>query len=233
MIVAIHQPNYLPWLGYFYKVARADVFVFLDDVQFSKGSYTNRVQILSPGGAKWLTVPVKASLGDTIRELKVGRPDWMPSHLDTLAGMYRAAPAFRAVWPEVRAMILAAVADDLATVNIQLVTALSDRLGFRCRFVRSSDFSLSAASDERLVEIALKLSPGCSYLSGAGAAKYQDPEKFRAAGLGFEYSRFVHPPYAQSAHPGLPGFVPGLSVLDAVFHLGWEPTADMIQRAGA
>src|SRR3989338_30738 len=193
MILAIHQPNYLPWLGYFYKIACADVFVFLDDVQYSKGSYTNRVQILSPAGAKWLTVPVKASLGDTIRAVKFGRPDWTTVHLDTLAGMYRTAPAFRSVWADVKEMMLAALADDMAAVNIQLVTALAERFRFGCRFVRSSDLSLCATSDERLVEISLKLAPGGSYLSGSGAAKYQDPEKFRAAGLGFEYSRFVHP----------------------------------------
>ncbi|OHC67344.1 MAG: hypothetical protein A3H93_15190 [Rhodocyclales bacterium RIFCSPLOWO2_02_FULL_63_24] len=130
-------------------------------------------------------------------------------------------------------MMLAALADDMAAVNIQLVTALAERFRFGCRFVRSSDLSLCATSDERLVEISLKLAPGGSYLSGSGAAKYQDPEKFRAAGLGFEYSRFVHPRYAQSAQPGLTGFVPGLSVLDAVFHLGWERTAELIQDGGA
>ncbi len=232
MIVAIHQPNYLPWLGYFYKIARADIFVFLDDVQYSKGSYTNRVQILSATGPKWLTVPVKASLGETISDIEFGKADWMSGHLSTLFGMYRSAPMFRAVWTETKDLLESASGSGLASANIQLVAALSKRLGFSCRFVRSSSLAIAGTSDTRLVEITKALAPGGGYLSGRGAEKYQDPEKFRSAGLSFEYSSFVHPVYSQSAQSGRIGFVAGLSVLDAVFHLGWEQTADLIHKSG-
>lgn len=228
MLVAIHQPNYLPWLGYFHKIARADVFVFLDDVQFSKGSYTNRVQILTSSGARWLSVPVRVSLGQEIRAVGFANPAWRASHADALRNAYAAAPAFSAVWPEVREMILGADGEDLATVNMRLVTALADRLGLRCEFRRSSELQLTAASDDRLIEITAQVAPGGAYLSGKGGAKYQDPGKFRRAGLGFSYSAFVPPAYPQSAQPGLPDFVPGLSILDAVFHLGWHGTADLV-----
>lgn len=233
MIVAIHQPNYLPWLGYFHKIARADVFVFLDDVQFSKGSYTNRVQILSPQGARWLTVPVRVSLGQAIREVGFGKPEWMSGHLDTLRGMYRAAPAFVAVWAEVREMLAGAAGADLAGINMRLVGALAARLGLPCRFLRSSNMTLASASDDRLVEITAQVAPGGTYLSGKGGAKYQNPEKFHAAGLGFAYADFVHPLYEQSAQPGLASFVPGLSVLDAVFHCGWDRAAALIRGDAA
>ncbi len=103
-IVAIHQPNYLPWLGYFAKMARADVFVFLDDVQFSKQSYINRVQILRDDGcSRWLTVPVHVSLGQAINEVRPAKAGWARAHLDTLRGAYKAAPAFKVVWPDIEA----------------------------------------------------------------------------------------------------------------------------------
>ena len=101
MIVAIHQPNYLPWLGYFYKIARADVFVFLDDAQYSKNSYTNRVQVSEPGGAKWLTVPVSYNFGDLISDVRPAVPDWPSRHMDTIRNYYRSAPCYRAVWPRI------------------------------------------------------------------------------------------------------------------------------------
>ena len=75
-VVAVHQPNYLPWLGYFYKIACADVFIFLDDVQFSKNSYINRVRILHAQRSHWLTIPVSVTLGDPINRVRPARADW-------------------------------------------------------------------------------------------------------------------------------------------------------------
>jgi hypothetical protein len=226
--VAIHQPNYLPWLGYFHKIARADVFVFLDDVQFSKGSYTNRVQILSPSGAKWLTIPVRVSLGQAIREIGIASPIWRVDHVDALRKAYAGAPAFAAVWPEIRDALLGAEGDELVEVNIGLVTFLAERLGLRCQFRRSSELQLQSASDDRLIEITAQVSPSGTYLSGKGAAKYQDPDKFLRASLSFEYVSYSPPTYLQLTQPGQPDFVPGLSVLDAVFHLGWCGAAELV-----
>src|ERR1043165_5716491 len=84
-IVAIHQPNYFPWLGYFAKMARSDAFVFLDDVQYSKNSYINRVQIK---GKEWLTVPVSHHLGDPINRVQCADPRWRAKHLDKLRATY-------------------------------------------------------------------------------------------------------------------------------------------------
>ena len=77
MKVAIHQPNYLPWMGYFHKMHHADVFIFLDDVQFTKGSHINRVKILSGKGPRWLTVPVvKVKLGQNIIDVRPSSNNW-------------------------------------------------------------------------------------------------------------------------------------------------------------
>jgi hypothetical protein len=102
--VAIHQPNYLPWLGYFAKMARASVFVFLDDAQFPKGSYVNRVRV-GAAESTWLTVPVNVTLGESIASTRIARSDWARAHRDRLLQLYRSAAAFKDVWPDVEAWL--------------------------------------------------------------------------------------------------------------------------------
>lgn len=224
-IVAIHQPNYVPWLGYFYKIATADIFVFLDDVQFSKGSYINRVQISADNGSRWLTQPVSVSLGMPINQVAIAKPGWAGAHLDTLRGAYREADAFADVWPDIETIYGSLPEGMLASVNRLLIEALSSRLGVTASFSNSSALDTANASgDDRLVSIVGSLAPGGTYLSGKGGSKYQDPTKFSAAGIELAYTAFDHAVYEQ----GHPEFMSGLSVLDAVFHLGWDGAAALI-----
>jgi hypothetical protein len=225
VIVAIHQPNYLPWLGYFYKIARADVFVFLDDAQYSKNSYTNRVQVSEPGGAKWLTVPVSYNFGDLISDVRPAVPDWPSRHMDTIRNYYRSAPCYRAVWPRIIEFYDGVRDADLASINRFLIERISSELGLDCRFTASSEMPTGElTSDNRLVALVASVDPAGTYLSGKGGVSYQDPDKFEAAGLGFRYTEFQHPRYFQ----GDETFIEGLSILDAVFHLGWKGAADLI-----
>lgn len=226
-LVAIHQPNYLPWLGYFNKINMADIFVFLDDVQFSKGSYTNRVQIISRERPRWLSVPVRVSFGDKIQEIYPANPHWPSEHLRILEQTYGPAPAFREVWPSISKIIQAQKTEDLASINIRLVCDMARHLGLRCDFRRSSTLQVASSADERLVEIIQKIAPGGTYLSGKGGAKYQNPNRFREAGLGFLYSNYSPAVYPQNAGSHTGTFMHGLSVLDAVFHLGWEATSNL------
>ena len=224
-IVAIHQPNYLPWLGYFAKMASADVFVLLDDVQYSKGSFTNRVQIARAGAPAWLTLPVQHRLGASIRETVIARADWAKAHCDTLKQAYRKAACFRTVWPFVESM-LAAAEGALADVNTGLIRSIADHLGITARIEMSSSHGLDTdlAADERLSMIVHRIAPGATYLSGSGGAKYQSETTFAAHGLTLTYSGFTPTPYDRGGEP----FLPGLSILDALFHLGWEGTAALL-----
>lgn len=232
MIVAIHQPNYAPWLGYFHKIARADAFVFLDDAQFSKNSYINRVQIDGGGAPRWLTVPVRVTFGDPINRVMPAEPEWRRRHLDTLRHYYRAAAHFRPMWAALEEIYASLPAGDLAASNRALILAIAERLGLRCRFVLASTISTGGAlSDSRLVALvrAVAGEGRAVYLSGRGGAAYQDAAKFSEAGIALSYSDFVHPTYAQAG----PGFLPGLSVIDALFHAGWDDTARMLREAAA
>lgn len=224
MIVAIHQPNYAPWLGYFHKIARADCFVFLDDAQFSKGSYTNRVQIARGGAARWLTVPVRVSLGMPIAAVPTADPDWPERHLDLLRQAYRHAAAFDAAWPDLASIWRSAPAGTLAEANRHIVEAIAARLGLVCRFERASALPADGqAGDARLAAIVAALAPGGTYLSGKGGAKYQSADAFERAGVTLQYSVFQPRPYDR----GTEDFVAGLSVVDALFHLGFAATADL------
>ncbi len=225
--IAIHQPNYLPWLGYFAKMARADVFVFLDDVQFSKQSYINRVQILGNDGARWLTIPVRVSLGQAINEVRPAKADWVRAHLDTLRGFYKTAPSFKSVWPDINALYGRLSDDDLASSNRRLIEEIATRLGLSPNFYASSEFATGTAeADERLIEIVRTIAVNGTYLSGKGGANYQDPAKFAQAGVALDYVEFEHPRYTQYSKE----FVAGLSILDAVFHLGWDGAAALVRR---
>lgn len=226
--IAIHQPNYLPWLGYFAKIAEADAFVFLDDVQFSKNSYTNRVKILARGDGRWLTVPVSIHIGQPINVVRPAAADWVTRHLDTLSGFYRRARAFREVWPRLESIFGGLPATDIAAINRYLVEALAGELNLECRFVASSDIDVGARTgDDRLVALIAAIDPNGIYLSGRGGKEYQSERKFVDAGLGFRYTDVEHPVYDQGDGP----FVAGLSVVDTILHLGWAGTSDLIDRA--
>ena len=224
-IVAIHQPNYLPWLGYFYKIRCADIFIFLDDAQYSKNSFTNRVRVLNKEKSRWLTIPVSFNFGDSIGMVTSAVPDWPKKHLDSLRGFYGKTPYFREVWPDFEALYDGLEQDYLANINIHLIRAIADHLKLQCRFVMASSLDTAKATgDDRLITLTNLLAPGGCYLSGAGGANYQDPAKFEKVGLRLQYQDFKHPQYEQQAT----AFVAGLSVVDAVFNLGWRKTAELL-----
>jgi len=230
MIVAIHQPNYAPWAGYFHKIARADVFVFLDDAQFPKNSYVNRVKILEKGEGRWLTVPAKPKLGAPINAVRPAQADWPARHLDRLFNAYRSASAFDEVWGFVEHLYRTAPADDLAAANRRIVEGVAERLQLRTRFALASDYPNpdGLRSDARLIDLVTRLGADV-YLSGRGGASYQDPLRFEEAGLRLSYTEFELRPYPQLTA----GFTAGLSILDQLFHCGFQATAADVLTIGA
>jgi hypothetical protein len=229
MLVAIHQPNYLPWLGYFHKIARADKFVFLDRAQFAKGSYTNRVQIIRDGGARWLTQPIRHRFGQPIADVKFADLAWPSKHLDALRGAYRNAAAFTDVWPDFEDLYTSIPVTGLAAANCHIVKAIAQRLGITTTFETESVLDIDqSGADDRLIALVGASASDASYLSGAGGRKYQDPAKFEAAGIPLVYTDYDHPVYDQGSNP----FVPGVSIADALFNLGWASTGALLAVSG-
>lgn len=221
IIISIHQPNYFPWLGYFYKIMKSDYFVILDDVQYTKNSYINRSQVLAAGGAKWLTVPVSYSFGDLISQTYPAKNNWSESHLSSLRNYYRPAKHFEMTWSFLKDVYAGMPQGSLAHINTHLIKSVMDYVGIETEIILASSLNcLAQRADERLVAIIQSIDGSSIYLSGSGGRKYQSEDLFEQAGIELQYSNFVPLPYEQGEHE----FVPGLSVIDALFHIGPDAT---------
>jgi hypothetical protein len=228
-LVAIHQPNFLPWLGWWDKLARADVFVLLDDVQFPKkgGTYMNRVQLLVDGRAVWATMPVVRSYSG-LREVREIRTDasspWRERLLATLRAAYVDAPYFETTMAVLEPLVLAP-GDALADYNERALHGLAAHLNLDAgRFVRSSTLESEGRATERLVSL-VRAAGGTAYLAGGGTGGYQQDELFAAAGVELVEQEFTPRPYRQA---GTDAFVPGLSVVDALMWCGAAGTAELL-----
>lgn len=231
-IVALHQPNFFPWLGYLDKIVRADVFVLLDDVQFSKtgGTWSNRVQLLAGGQPKWLTLPVVRTYHGVrlIREMEIdNRQPWRRKLMQTLRSNYARAAFFDAVFPEVANL----VSNDTASLldfNLNVLTTLCRLMEIETdKLVLSSSLQITSRATDRLVD-AVRAVGGTTYLSGGGAGGYQDDDAFRQAGLQLTYQNFAHPTYSQG-DSGV-AFVAGLSCIDALMHCGFGGTRQLLGK---
>lgn len=230
-IVACHQPNFLPWLGYFAKLRRADVFFLLDDVQFTTGTrdnWTTRVRVLTHQAPLWLAVPVLRTghAGQSIRDVAIDRNDsrWRRKVLATLAQSYARAPFFGRYFARLEEL-LSQEWERLCPLNVELIRWLAGLLGLETEVRLSSECPVGGASNERLIALTRAVG-GSVYLSGDGADDYQVAGAFAAAGLELRKVGFRHPVYAQ--RPGAE-FVPGLSALDALFRLGADETRRLLE----
>ena len=218
MIVAIHQPNYLPWLGYFYKIANCDVFVFLDNVQYSKNDVINRNKIKTPQGEAWLTVGIlsKGHYGQPINEVKINNDvPWAGTHWKSLAQNYRKAPYFRE-YEGLFENVYRHKWEGLADLNKHLTGIVLEILGIKgVKLVLASELSASGKSTELLINIC-KAVGGDVYLSGFGGKNYMDEAAFEKEGLVLRYYDFKHPTYSQLWGD----FIPNLSIVDLLFNEG-------------
>ncbi len=215
MLLAVHQPHYLPWLGYMDKLRRCDVFVFLDNVQFEKNGWQNRNRIKTAKGWQWLTVPVLYRYPMCIEEVPINnKVDWRRKHLMALTTNYSRAPFFKEYLPPLEE-ILSQSWEFLADLNIAVSRALMKALGLERRTLRASSFLCQDEPTQRLLDLCLALGAD-SYLSGPQGAGYMDLSKFKEAGVKVLFQDFRHPVY-----PQLYGeFIPGLSAVDLLFNRG-------------
>lgn len=228
-VVAIHQPNFFPWLGFFDKVARADVFIALDHIQFpkSEGNWSNRVRLSVNGEAAWVTMPVVRDYDGfrRIDEMQIdNRAPWRRKLRQLLRTNYGRAQAFRDVFPEVEAWV-ETPADLVADYNMTVITAICARLGLRSsHIVRSATLDVAGAKSDLVANLVTHVG-GTTYLSGDGSGGYLQDDVLNAAGVAVEYQRFAHPVYPQRAGAS---FIPGLSILDAIFHGGFAAASQLL-----
>lgn len=217
--IAIHQPNYLPWLGYFHKIQIADEFVILDDVDYQSGnasSITNRTRIKTSNGGVLLTVPVlKNHESRHINQIRIdNQQPWAKKHLKTLQMAYAKSAHFDEIYVLLEA-ILSQKFEFLALLNETLIREICNYLeiGTPLRLSSSLDTIEVSEKNERIIEICEKLG-ATVYFSGNGAREYNDEALYVSHGLKLDYTQFSAPVY-----PQLYGeFLGGLSIVDALFN---------------
>lgn len=193
MIISVHQPNFLPWLGYFHKIARSDQFVLLDDVQFTKGSVANRSFILNKDGvAIYLTVPVRTSkkMSQHYNETEIFEESkWSSKVINTIRHNYNKSPFFETIFPPIE-NIISQKHPVLSVLNIKLLQFVLDYLDIRTTLILSSDLGvITEDKNQRLIDICRKLG-ATIYLSGAGAKAYNDESAFRNQNIRLLYTKF-------------------------------------------
>ena len=217
MRIAIHQPQFLPWLGYLDKIDQADVFVLLDSVQFKKNEWQNRNRIRTAQDWQWMTVPVLHDFGQQINAVRINqKTDWRTKHLKSLELHYAHAVHREPALAGLRAIYKHSW-DRLADLNMAVLRWLLGEFGIKTPLRLSSDMPLPEEPTERLIAIC-RTAGATSYLAGAGAKGYMDFEKFEKAGIPVDVQDFHHPVYRQCYEP----FVPGLSAIDLLLTCGGQ-----------
>jgi len=217
-VVAIHQPNYLPWLGYFYKIAHCDVFVFLDSVQYERRGFTNRNRIKTLQGPMWLTIGVltKGNWHQTVREVRIDDSvPWGEKHWKSIGQNYLKAPCFEEYAQRFQSTYQRSW-EHLADLNEALVRDICHMLGIAgVEFRRASLLDASGAGSELLAAICREVGAD-TYLSGFGGKGYMEKEPFERSAVKVRDYDFAHPEYRQLWGE----FVPNLSVVDLLFNEG-------------
>lgn len=223
MICSIHQPNYIPYLWLFAKLAQSDIFVFYDNAQYTKGDYHNRNTIKWPNGPILLSLPVQVKLGQTINEVTFDARI-LPKHLKTIQESYRKASFFNEIHPIVEE-IYSYQSNSIADFNRMTITKIASFISPKVKLVLLSEILpvLETKSTEALVDICRAVS-ATHYISWAWGKGYLDPLLFEAAKIWLEFQDFHHPIY-----PQLWGdFLPYMSILDALYNVGIKGTQKLI-----
>lgn len=211
MLVAIHQPHYLPWLGYLHRMAQADLFILLDHVQFERGNYQNRTQVRVNGAPHWLTVPViQRSQKERIAEKMIDtRQDWETNHFETLRRAYGgvAIAPLRSIYQTPW--------ERLVDLNDAMLHFLRAAFGIRTPLVKSSELRVEGAKSELVLNLCKAVGAQALLVGLGGSRQYLDREAFARAGVELVFQQFQHPVYPQR---GPAPFIAGLSAVDFLFN---------------
>ena len=217
MKVAIHQPNYLPYLGFFHKLSLVDTFVIMDDTQYDK-KFTNRNKIKVPGNWIWLTVPINKKhkfVANKIVEIN-NEENWQSDHFKKINHSYSNSEFFKKNYKTFFEKIYSKKWDHLFTLNYELIIQLIDWLDIKIEVIKESELNVKGNSTERLVNISKKIGAE-TYVSGIGGKEYMNKKMFETNNIKIEYQNFKCPIYKQVFNSE---FIPNLSIIDLLFNIG-------------
>jgi len=215
MIAAIHQPNYIPWIGYFHKMANCDVFILLDSVEFSKNTVINRNKIKTPSGPIFLTVPVLHHAHQLIKDTRIDTTrNWRKKHWKSITQSYLKTKYFS----EHKKFFEEAFSEEwklLAELNEHIIRYLAREFGVKTKLVKSSELGVEEKATRLLINLC-KAVGADTYLCGMGSSGYLEENLFKEAGLKVIYQKFTHPVYKQPYG----NFMPKMSAIDLLFNEG-------------
>lgn len=216
-IIAIHQPNYIPWLGYFYKIYISDIFVFLDDVQYSNEGMHNYHYVKTNQGRYRLKIPVKQKFGNLINEVQTREElGWRLKHIKTIECNYKKATYFDEVFSDYSGLIKDG-GTSLVSLNSKIIQFFAEKLGLQTEFSYSSILDLKSVKELKVIGICKALNADV-YFSGIGAKSYQDEQLFSSFNLELRYSN-----YKPFIYPQLWGeYTPNVSILDYLMNCGYD-----------
>lgn len=220
MKIAIHQPNFLPWLGFFDKMRSCDKFVILDDVQVSVDGYVTRNRIRTPCGWSWIVVPTNSKMGKINEVLPLITESWISEVKKKIDRSYgdKRIGYLREIKQDLYGLFefeLLYGPTTLSKFNSRIITYLALKFGTRRPTIYSSSLEIEGSGTDRLINICKKLGAD-TYLSGIGGQNYIDYKKFKDAGIEMEFQQFHHPEYVQM----FPGFEQHMSAIDKIFCTG-------------
>jgi WbqC-like protein family len=214
---AIVQSSYIPWKGYFDLIRSVDVFILLDNVQFTRRDWRSRNRIKTRHGLAWLSIPVhtRGLYTQLIQDTTTSDPDWGRRHWQTIRANYAKAPYFD-LYADRLAALYEHPSPRLSEINHAFITAICEMLGIATPIIWSSEYETRDAPSERLIDLCRAVG-GTEYLSGPSASNYLDAAAFEAAGIAVQFADYSgYPEYSQPHGP----FEHGVSVLDLLFCTG-------------
>jgi hypothetical protein len=214
VLIAIRQPGYFPYLGFFKKIQTCDIFVFFDDAQYAIRAWDNRNKIKQDGETMWISVPVSEPFKKKLNEIKIANNEWIPKHILAIKKNYQRAPYFKDYWEDIES-ILNKKWEKLIDLNLALIEHFIQVLDIKTKIIRSSELDVEGSSSKKLLNICKKINAD-SYLSGIMGREYLDERIFKKEKINVVYENFIHPKYSQINGE----FIPNLAVIDILFNEG-------------
>ena len=223
--IMIRQPGYMPNIGFFKKIEYSDIFVFLDDTQFSKDQYDNRNKIKTKSNSKWISVPLKRPVfRKKLNQVVISYDsEWIKSHSELIYQNYKDAPYFSSYWNEIK-KILEQKSNLLIDLNLNLISYFLKILQINTTTIRSSELKITKTKTQRLVDICTQVNASC-YISGIGGKNVVDESLFKNSNIKLTYENSIHPNYNQ-IHGN---FMKNMSIIDLIFNEG-EKSSEILKK---
>jgi hypothetical protein len=215
-ILGIHQPGYLPWMGFFKKMKNSDIFVYLDDALFVKNNFYNRNKIMSRSGPLWLTVPILGHNELAINDVKIDNTqNWALKHKKSISFSYSKAEYFKD-FSYFFEELYEKHHEKLIDLNMEIINFIKEQLDIKCKILFSSELEITSKGSEKILDVCKKLDVE-HYISGTTwASEFLKVNDFEKNSITVEYQEFQHPLYNQMSR----NFEPCMSIIDLLFNEG-------------